>query len=490
MTCFKNFSALPIAFFLHALVLPLHAQLSNTDGFLINRLIYHVHTLADDSMEGRSQGSGGKEVAMAYIANHFEASGLQPFQNGSYLQPFQLHRDLVNLNLTNVIGLVEGSNPLLRDEYIVLGAHYDHIGFKPQKEDEDVVFNGANDNASGVAMLLELARYFSKNPEKTARTIIFIAFDANKIGLKGAGYFVENSGLDDISAICMMFSLDMVGMYKAKNGLDIKGIRAILGGSALADSLAEKHGIRLKNTSAEIERRSNTWPFGEAGIPSVCVTTGLISTFYYQLDDTADLLEYESMARITSYMKELVSELSSQPSLGPSPQFRGIKTLKFGIMLSIAGSRHIYTDEFYNGKAMFSPGLGMFAQFRINNIFTVQPELLYNYNRSLTADGKFRRHSITLPINLQAGFLDDVSHRLYYLGGAYGQYSFAGKAGDQTLDLGGLHREIEWGINFGFGYQIDKVNIAYIWRRAINTLTTDGLKSYATSILFTVGYNI
>lgn len=491
MTDFKTiFSAFAVAFLLSATVLTLRAQAPDPEGSLAERLSYHVHLLAADSLEGRSLGSRGKDIAMDYIAKQFEAAKLQPFHNGSYLQHFQLRHANANLDATNVVGMIEGNDPSLRHEYIVLGAHYDHIGFEPLKEGEERVFNGADDNASGVAMLIELARYFGEHPEKTARTLIFIAFDAEEIGLRGARHFVENSGLDDISAIRLMFSLDMVGMYESNNGVDIKGIGTVSDGTVLALELSERHGIRLKNTSAEIERRTDTWPFGEAGIPAVHVFTGYRSSPYHRPQDTADLLEYEDMARITTYMKELVFELSAQPALDPLIDSARLRMVHLGVMLNIGGSRHLYPDEFYSGNAMFSPEVGLFTQLRINDNLFIQPEILYSYNGSNTAEGKFRRHSLTMPVNIQAGHSEDGGfYRAFLLAGMYGQYSFAGKAGDQNLDLGGLHRKLEWGINLGFGFQIDRVNITYTWRRAMNTVNTDHLNSYASSRLLTVGYS-
>lgn len=482
-------SAFAVAFLLSVTVLPLRAQAPYPEGSLAERLSKHVHLLAADSLEGRSLGSRGKDIAMDYIAKQFEAAKLQPFLNGSYLQYFQLRHANINLDATNVIGMIEGNDSSLRHEYIVLGAHYDHIGFEPLKEGEERVFNGADDNASGVAMLIELARYFGKHPEKTARTLIFIAFDAEEIGLRGARHFVENSGLDDISTIRLMFSLDMVGMYESNNGVDIKGIGTVSGGTALALELSERHGIRLKNTSAEIERRTDTWPFGAAGIPAVHVFTGYRSTPYHRPQDTADLLEYEGMARITAYMKELVSDLSAQPALDPLLHSVRPRIVQFGVIFNLGKSRHLYPDEFYNGNAMFSPGGGLFTQLRINDNLFIQPEILYSYNGSNTAEGKFRRHSLTMPVNIQAGVSEGGGlFRAFLLAGIYGQYSFAGKAGDQNLDLGGLHRELEWGVNIGIGFQVERVNITYTWRRAMNTVNTDELNSYASVSLLTVGF--
>lgn len=474
--------------------LPLHAQTPDAHGNLAERLAYHVHVLAADSLEGRAPGTPGSEKAIRYIVDHFETFGVQPYLSGSYLQPFELRHASVNLNATNVIGMVEGHDPRLREEYIVIGAHFDHIGFHPDRSGEERVFNGADDNASGTAMMMELARYFAENPEKTARTLIFIAFDAEEIGLRGAYHFVEHSGLDDLSAIRLMFSLDMVGMYSANNGVNMKGIGAVSGGSVQATGLSSSHGVRLRNTSADIERRTDTWAFAEAGIPAAHLFTGTKSP-YHQPQDTADLLDYEGMARLTTYMKELATQLSAQPALEPSPRFvraitPGKVTARYGVMLSTGTSTHRYPDDFYSaGNPLFSAGAGVFMQLHLGE-YVVQPELHYDYNGSVTAEGRFRRHSVTLPVNFQAPIVYEGGgyFRLYSITGLYGRYSFAGSVGGQDLDLGGVHRELEWGLNLGAGFQIDRFNVSYTWRRALNTISTDGHKSYARSNMLSVGY--
>lgn len=475
---------------------PLHAQTPDAEGTLAERLAYHVHLLAADSLEGRSLGSRGKDLATEYIVQHFESVGLQPYITGSYHQQFQLRHANANLQATNVIGMVEGHDPRLRNEYIVIAAHYDHIGFRPNQSGEERVFNGADDNASGTAMMMELARYFAENPEKTARTLIFIAFDAEEIGLRGAYHFVEHSGLDDISAIRLMFSLDMVGMYEAYNGIDLKGIGALTGGTGIASGLAGQHGVRLKNTSAQIEMRTDTWPFGEKAIPAVHVFTGLKSP-YHKPQDTADLLDYEGMEKITLFMKDFVAELSAQPVLDPTARFvsavtpRGVKT-NVGVLASIGSSRHRYPDAFFGaGNAQFSAGAGIFAQLHIGEKLVIQPELMYDFNGSSTETGRFNRHSLTFPVNVQFNAVYEAGglFRLYPLAGLYGRYSFAGTTGGQDLDLGGVHRDLEWGMNIGLGFQLFDFNVGYSWRRAFNTISTDGLNSYASSGMITVGYS-
>jgi len=477
-------------------ILPLQAQIPDAQGTLAERLAHHVHVLAADSLEGRAPGTPGSQKAIRYIKDHFEAFGVQPYVSGSHLQRFQLRHASVNLNATNVIGMVEGHDPRLRDEYIVIGAHFDHIGFHPDRSGEERVFNGADDNASGTAMMMELARYFAENPEKTARTLIFIAFDAEEIGLRGAYHFVEHSGLDDLSAIRLMFSLDMVGMYEAYNGIDLKGIGALTGGSGIASGLAGRHDIRLKNTSAQIEMRTDTWPFGEKAIPAVHVFTGLKSP-YHKPQDTADLLDYEGMERIALFMKDFVAELSGQPMLDPTARFvravtpGGIKT-NAGVLASVGSSRHRYPDTFFEaGNAQFSAGVGVFAQLHIGERMVIQPELMYDLNGSSTEAGRFTRHSLTMPVNVQFNVLYEAGglFRLYPLGGFYGRYSFAGTSGGQDLDLGGVHRDLEWGLNLGLGFQLYNFNVGYSWRRAFNTISTDGLNSYASSGMLTVGYS-
>jgi len=142
----------------------------------------HITVLSSDEMEGRKAGTQGIEKAARYIENEFKKIGLNKFDElSTYRQEFNEK----GLALFNVIGILEGNSK--KDEFIVISAHYDHLGIN-KNGNGDVIYNGANDNASGVAAVLALAKYFSKM-KVNERSIIFVAFTAEEMGLIGSNYF-------------------------------------------------------------------------------------------------------------------------------------------------------------------------------------------------------------------------------------------------------------------------------------------------------------
>jgi hypothetical protein len=186
----------------------------------------HLSFLAGDALEGREAGKNGGRVAAEYIKAVLAEAGIPPFYN-TYFQPFeaysparekgkdfQVHPDSIaqykqerayrRLNLQNVLGYVEGQR---KDEYIVVGAHYDHVGI-----DEllvgDRIYNGADDNAASVAAVLQVAKAFIAKEKKPLRSIIFAFWDGEEVNYLGSEYFVENFG--NREAIKAYINLDMI----------------------------------------------------------------------------------------------------------------------------------------------------------------------------------------------------------------------------------------------------------------------------------------
>lgn len=161
----------------------------------------HLYSLSSDLMEGRKAGTEGIEKAAQYIENEFKRIGLKKFKNlKTYRQVFK-NKDL---SLFNIIGFLEGKSK--KDELIVISAHYDHLGIKKSGEG-DVIFNGANDNASGVAAVLALAEYLSEK-NYNERSVLFVAFTAEEMGLIGSNYFGKNINPEKIIA---GINIEMIG---------------------------------------------------------------------------------------------------------------------------------------------------------------------------------------------------------------------------------------------------------------------------------------
>ncbi|WP_373330879.1 M20/M25/M40 family metallo-hydrolase [Salmonirosea aquatica] len=198
----------------------LHAQQAAPSA---ERISQHVKYLASDRMKGRGTGSRENDKAARYIIKQFRKLGLAPQGTDGYRQPFtaKVRRVVVPDSLrptNNVLGFLNNDAPYT----IVIGAHFDHLGMGKQgsskaPQPEGQIHNGADDNASGVAGLLELARYFSQNAIKEPYNFLFIAFGAEELGLQGSRYFVNNPTLP-LEKINFMTNMDMIGRYNAGQG--------------------------------------------------------------------------------------------------------------------------------------------------------------------------------------------------------------------------------------------------------------------------------
>ena len=154
-----------------------------------NTVRKHLYTLASDEMEGRGTGTPGIEKAAVYIENEFKRIGLATFQDlETYRQTFTFEnrRTQEKITASNIIGVLEGKSK--KDEFVVVSAHFDHLGIRKTTGQLDSIYNGANDDASGVTGVLTLAEYF-KNKGTNERTIVFVAFTGEEMGLKGSTHF-------------------------------------------------------------------------------------------------------------------------------------------------------------------------------------------------------------------------------------------------------------------------------------------------------------
>jgi hypothetical protein len=197
--------------------------------------------LASDALEGRGTGTPGNDSAAAYIARRFAALGLRPI-GPHFRQPFVAHpltrRGAASSSLAtqNVVAVLPGTDSLLRGQFIVVGAHFDHLGrstdgaLDPARK--NVIRRGADDNASGTAAVLELARLFAASPAR--RTLVFVAFSGEEVGLLGSEYFVEHSPLPLDSAMAMV-NFDMVGRLR-EDKLIVYGVATATEFPALLDS--------------------------------------------------------------------------------------------------------------------------------------------------------------------------------------------------------------------------------------------------------------
>jgi acetylornithine deacetylase/succinyl-diaminopimelate desuccinylase-like protein len=211
------------------------AQQSPADPFAqitpeaVNR---HVVFLADDKIEGRNAGYPGEVKAAKYIANEFKRIGLKPmgdersgrpsyFQEFKFL-PYHPVKPWEIMTSRNVLGVIEGSDPQLKDEIVVIGAHYDGQGRAGQADptrapsaDSDQIWNSANDNATSVAAILEIARAIKTGQVATKRSILFIAFGAEEHGMDGSIYYVTHPAFE-LNKQVAMINLEKLGRSPEK----------------------------------------------------------------------------------------------------------------------------------------------------------------------------------------------------------------------------------------------------------------------------------
>lgn len=174
-------------------------------SFSKDALLNRVKELSSDEYQGREAGTEGGEKARDYVVNQFKMHGISPI-NDSYLQPFKFKSRGSEVDAVNVLGVIKGTvNP---EAYIVISAHYDHVGVKNGK-----IYNGADDDASGTSALFAFAEFFKQNPPK--HSVILAAFDAEEKGLQGARYFVE-SGIVPLKNIALNINLDMISRNNKK----------------------------------------------------------------------------------------------------------------------------------------------------------------------------------------------------------------------------------------------------------------------------------
>ncbi len=277
-----------------------------------------VRYLADDALEGRLSGTQGEQCAAGYIALEFQRIGLRPAGvEGSYFQPIQL-QSAVNAHApggtgVNVIGLVEGTDPQLRSEAVVLGAHHDHLGrgevfgsLARPEDGDDEIHNGADDNASGVGALLAVARSLAGAPP--ARTVVFVTFSGEEFGLLGSAHFVQNppTPLDRTVA---MVNLDMVGRLE-DDPVIVNGTGTAEEWDEILDLLESREGIPLARSPDGFGPSDHT-SFYAHDIPVLHLFTNVHGQ-YHRPDDHWETLDFEGLERVTSLVEGIVRAVADR----------------------------------------------------------------------------------------------------------------------------------------------------------------------------------
>ena len=274
----------------------------------------HLYTLANDSMQGRKAGSPGIEKAAKYIELQFSEIGLKPFDNSNFRQSFKhINRrseKKEELDLFNIIGLLEGTS--LKEEFVIISAHYDHLG-QIEGGKGDLVFNGANDNATGVAAMIMLAEYFKK-AKINKRSILFVAFTAEEMGLIGSNYFGKTISAESIIA---GVNIEMIGKespFGPKTAW-LTGFKRSTFGKIIQKNLSSSEYRLYPDPYKDFRLffRSDNASLARLGVPAHTFSTSPMDKDldYHQLSDEVETLDVkiitETIKAISVGIKSIVS---------------------------------------------------------------------------------------------------------------------------------------------------------------------------------------
>ncbi len=260
----------------------------------------HISFLASDKMKGRQTGSKEVFKAANYIEKQFKKIGLEPKGENGYRQSFTAKVTRVKVadsirKADNIIGFLDNG----AEKTVVIGAHYDHIGYgdlgnsKDDKENIGKIHNGADDNASGTAGLLELARHYAQNNMKEKFNILFIAFGSEELGLVGSKYFVAHPTIP-LSKVHWMLNMDMIGRYQPENGVAVIGY----GTSPAFEQIFKDLKSDVKfNLSKDGRGGSDQTSFYDKNIPVLFFHTGGHPDYHKHGDD-AEKINYPALKSI------------------------------------------------------------------------------------------------------------------------------------------------------------------------------------------------
>lgn len=473
-----------VIYLLLVLTCPLSTLYSQTSA---ERIKKDVFILASDSLMGRSAGTKYGDKAAKYVFSRFQENGLSP--KYQYITTDSTQK--------NIYCVIEGSDPVLKNEFIILGAHYDHLGYKVERSkgvNDTIVYNGADDNASGTAAILELGKRINENRHDFKRSIVLIAFDAEETGLNGSAYFANSEDKYKENAITantkMMMSLDMVGYLKTSKELKIVGIGLLKEPSQYFSNLSIKQGynLKLKEFDKSIFTGSDHDSFLKKNIPAFYVTTGLKSP-YHKPEDDAEGIDIEGINDVSNYIYGLTKNLANANGITPSGKNtkKSIPFSYWGMEFGIGSNEHYYTEGRMTGKTDFACSGGFFGRISLSNHYAIKTGLHYNYLEAKRDEGIVKYHTVSVPalFVLKAGILNNDIDYAFGIGAFY-DYIFNSKCNSKSDYLNknvvGMQVEIEIRFRkFVMGYQAK--------RGYTNMLSNDQLgKTNQISSLFKMGF--
>jgi len=327
-----------------------------TDEELFTSLKKDVYFLAADDLGGRAIGTTGEQKAAEYLAQEFEKLGLTPMGTDGFFQEFTVSKPS-NPHEEAVIGTdgagVTGRNVVAfsdkkADKTIVIGAHFDHLGMGGQgslHRGDSAIHNGADDNASGTAALLALAKIFKYETLKS--NILFIAFSGEENGLWGSNYFVKNPTID-LKTVNYMINMDMVGRLNAEKSLAVHGVGTSPSFPPVLDPI-NADSLKLVPSESGVGPSDHT-SFYLQDLPVLHFFTGQHADYHKPSDD-ADKINYEGLVQVVRYISRLIAGLDAEPKLAFTKTKDSSDSPRFTVSMGVV------PDYLYDGKGMRVDGV-------------------------------------------------------------------------------------------------------------------------------------
>jgi Zn-dependent M28 family amino/carboxypeptidase len=315
--------------------------ISRSEGAINASLIArHVNVIAHDSMMGRATPSRGLEMTASYVAAQFKRLGLRPGgDSGTFIQRYLLEPAGRRVNgsgsdgpdlssAPNAVGILPGTDPVLRDEFVVISAHMDHVGMSGGGGSRDSIWNGADDNASGTAGVLALAEAFAQSPPR--RSMIFLAVSGEERGLLGSAWFTESPPVP-IERLVANINIDMIGR-NWKDSIVVIGVEHSDLGATVAQVAAAHPEIGVAPLSDPWPRenffvRSDHYNFARRGVPALFFFNG-VHTDYHQPSDSPDRIDTEKEARVVRliyHVAAAVANATARPTWNPESYQKIVK---------------------------------------------------------------------------------------------------------------------------------------------------------------------
>lgn len=272
-----------------------------------------VAIIAHDSMGGRATPSPGLDMTARYVAAQFESFGLEPVFDDGFIQTWSTGGAS---RAPNVAAVLRGSDPVLRDSYVVFSAHMDHVGIGAPDATGDSIYNGADDDASGTAAVIEIAEAFARLDPSPARSIIFLTVSGEEGGLWGSQAFVEDGGIP-ASHMAANVNIDMIGR-NAPDSVIVIGVRYSDLGQRISRIAAAQPDLGLTAVDdpwpdQRFFFRSDHYNFASAGVPAIFLFAGTHED-YHMPSDEVDLIDADKIARIARLAFRLGLDVATDPN--------------------------------------------------------------------------------------------------------------------------------------------------------------------------------